>query len=94
MEQRFWLIEGYEDLTKIYDRKVKLGCFSDKQIKTLLKALTAKAGLSYDEIVGAYAKKKTNIANELLFVKKDVLHPVYTCGDGPYFIAQVVIEEL
>ena len=94
MGQRFWHIEGFDGLTKIYDRKVKVGCFSDKQIKSLLKALTAKAGLSYDEIVGAYANKKTNIANEHLLIKKDGPYQVYTCGSSPHFIARVIIEEL
>ena len=59
-----------------------------------MKALTAKAGLSYDEIVGAYAKKRTKISNELLLVKKDGPYQVYTCGSNPYFIARVIIEEL
>ena len=94
MKQRFWHIEGYESLTKIYDKKVKVGCFSDNQIKDLLKALTANAGLSYDEIAGAYAKKKTKIANEHLLIKKDGSYQVYTCGNNPHFIARVIVEEL
>lgn len=94
MEQRFWHIEGFDSLTKIFDRKVKFGCFSENQIKDLLKALTAKAGLSYDEIVGAYAKKKTKIASEHLLVKKDSTHHTYTCGSNPHFVARIIIEDL
>jgi hypothetical protein len=94
MEQRFWHIEGYDSSTKIYDKKVKVGCFSDNQIKNLLKALTAKAGLSYDEIVGAYAKKNTKILNELLIIQRDGPSQVYTCGSNPHFIARVIVEEL
>ncbi len=71
MKQRYWHIEGYNSLRKIYDKKIKVGCFSDSQIKNLLKALTAKAGLSFDEIVGAYAKKNTKISNEHLLIQKD-----------------------
>ena len=61
MKQRFWHIEGYDSFDKIYDKEVKFGYFSDNQIKDLLKALTAKAALSFDEIVGAYSKKNTKI---------------------------------
>jgi hypothetical protein len=94
MKQRFWHIEGYDSLTKIYDKKVKVGCFSDNQIKNLLKALTAKAGLSFDEIVGAYAKKKTKISNEHLIIKRDGPYQVYTCGSNPHFIARVIVKKL
>lgn len=94
MKQRFWHIEGYDSTTKIYDRKVKIGFFSENQIQNLLKALAAKAGLTFDEIVGAYAKKKTMISNNLLSIQKDGPYPVYMCGDNPHFIARVVVEDL
>ena len=61
MKQRYWHIEGHDSFEKIYDKKVKLGCFSENQIKDLLKALTAKAAFSFNEIAGAYAKKNTRI---------------------------------
>ena len=92
MNQRYWHIIGHDGPAKIYDRKVKIGCFSENQIQDLLKALTAKVGLSLDEIVGAYARKKTRIANELLLISKDGPYPVYMCGDNPHFIARVTVE--
>lgn len=88
MNQRYWHIEGYNSSTKIFDKKVKVGYFSANQIQELLKALTAKASLSFDEIVGAYAKRKTKISNELLFIQKDGLYPVYMCGSNPHFTAR------
>jgi hypothetical protein len=94
MNQKYWHIEGYESTTKIYDRKVKVGFFSENQIRNLLKALAAKAGLTFDEIVGAYAKKKTMIFNDLLSIQKEGPHPVYMCGDNPSFIARVIVEDL
>ena len=94
MKRRYWHIEGYDGLTKIYDRKVKVGYFSENQIKNLLMALAAKAGLNFDEIVGAYAKKRTKIWNELLSIRKDGPHPIYMCGENPHFIARVVVEDL
>src|SRR5205807_5901444 len=74
MSNFYWHIEGYDSQDKIYDRKVKLGYFSHKQIQALLKALAAKAGLNFDEIVGAYTKKGTKIANDLLSIHKDRPH--------------------
>lgn len=91
MNKMYWHIEGYEGTSKIFETEVKCGCFSDKQIQNLLMALTAKAGLNLDEIVGAYAKKRTKISNDLLLIQKEGPHPIYTCGINPYFIAQVVI---
>jgi len=33
---RFWKIDGYNGLTKIYERELKTGCFSEKEIQTVL----------------------------------------------------------
>lgn len=93
MKQPYWLIEGYDSLTRIYKRKEKVGFFSEKQIKALLMALTAREGLNRDEIVGAYAKRKTRIANHLLSVQKDGPYRIYSCGENPFFTARVVLED-
>ena len=92
MSNRYWHIKGYESTTEIFDIKVKVGCFTEKQIQSLLMALTAKAGLNFDEIVGAYAKKKNKISNDLLSIQKDGPYPVYMCGDNLHFIARVITE--
>jgi hypothetical protein len=93
MSNLYWHIEGYDSLDKIYDRKVKVGYFSQNQIQALLKALAAKAYLNFNEIVGAYAKKGTKIANDLLYIHKDGPHPTYFCGTNPCFIARVIRED-
>lgn len=62
----FWKIEGYNSLSKIYEKELKSGCLSEKQIQAVLQSLVAKAALDFDEIVGAYAKRGTRIANDLL----------------------------
>ena len=46
------------------ERKVPIGSITERQLEALLKALAAKAGLENDEIVGAYARRRTKIANE------------------------------
>jgi len=87
---KFWKIEGYDSLTKIYERELKSGCFSEKQIQAVLQSLVAKAGLDFDEIVGAYAKRNTRVANDLLLVQRDGPYSRFMCGDNPYFTARVI----
>jgi len=88
----YWRICGYDSLTPIFERIVGLGQFTESQMKSLLMALTAKAGLGYDEIVGAYATRKTKIANDLLVVQADSQCPTFWCGSNPHFVASVVDE--
>ena len=93
MTKQYWRISGYESESKIFEIHVPVGCFSERQVTDLLKALTAKAGLTQDEIVGAYARKNTRYSNDLLLVQKEKPHPEYMCGDNPYFVAGVVTHE-
>jgi hypothetical protein len=86
---RYWHIEGYDGTTKIYNYELPIGYLSESQLQSLLMALSAKAGLTMDEIVGAYARKNSKIHNNHLVVQRD-LHPVFRCGENPYFIARVV----
>ena len=86
----YWRIQGFDGLKSIFKTRVKLGQFTKDQIKDLLRALTAKAGLTFTEIVGAYATRRTKIANDLLRVHKDSAHYTYMCGSNPHFAACVV----
>ena len=92
MKKLYWRIRGYDSLEQIFDRTVELGQFTENQIKRLLMTLAAKAGLGYDEIVGAYATRRTKIANDLLTVQKDSMYSTYCCGSNPHFAASVVDE--
>ncbi|HXN24689.1 MAG TPA: hypothetical protein VOA41_18300 [Candidatus Dormibacteraeota bacterium] len=67
----YWIIRGHDSLKLIFEIKVGAGQFTDDQIVQLLKALAAKEGLTCSEIVAAYAKCRTKIANNLLTVRKD-----------------------
>jgi hypothetical protein len=90
MKDLYWHIEGYDSLEKIYDRKVKAGCFTRNQMGHLLKALAAQSGLTMEEITGAYARRKTRISNDLLQVHTDPKYGHMMCGDNPHFIARMV----
>ena len=96
MKKLYWRIRGYDGSTyEIFDMTVECGQFGDNQMRNLLKALTAKVGLEYSEIVGAYAKRRTKFANNLLAVNKEFREfPRYACvGSDPYFIAAIVDED-
>lgn len=90
MTQRYWEIVGYDGTEKIFKRKIKFGCYTEKQMKQLLMALAAKTGLDVEEIVGAYAKRGTKVSNELLDVQRDPMYATLTCGVNPHFVARVV----
>ena len=90
MKNMLWAIRGYDGYDKIYERFVPLGYFSESQIQEVLRVLVSKESLDLDEIIGAYVKRKTKIANDLLSVHKDRKYPQYHCGDNLHFVAQVV----
>ena len=90
MSKRYSLIQGYDGLETIFKTKVGIGQFTAEQIHNLLKALTAKKGLTCEEIVGAYAKRGTKIANDHLTIQRDF--PTYMCGSNPVFTVSIVDE--
>ena len=90
--KRYWRIRGYDSTEQIFDLTVGIGQFSNRQIEDCIKALAAQAGLNYKEIVGAYAKRRTKIANSLLDVHWDVKHGTCMCGSNPHFTAAMVDE--
>lgn len=89
MSKRYWLIEGYDSATKLFEKKVDVGQFTDGQLRQLLRALVAKR-LNDCEIVDAYAKRGTKIANNILDVHID--YPIYMCGCDPCFTVRIVDE--
>jgi hypothetical protein len=88
----YWRIRGFDSLKPIFEKTVEHGQFTEKQMEHLLMTLAAKAGLGYDEIVGAYATRKTKIANDFLLVHRDFKYPSVSCGLNPHFVASVVDE--
>ena len=88
--QKYWVITGWDSTAMIYEKTVKFGCFSEKQMKNLLRTLTAKHGLTDNEIVASYARKNTKIASPLLLEVQVSGKPYcLSCGTNPYFTVQV-----
>jgi hypothetical protein len=85
-----WLIRGYDSTTLMFEKRVKFSHFSREQIRRVLQSLAARAGLGFDEIIGAHARRRTKIANDLLKVTRD--GHSYMCGLNPHFIATVADE--
>ena len=83
----YWLIRGYDGDRLFYQREIDGGQLMQSQVKPLLRSLVGRAGLNFDEIVGAYAKRGTKIANNMLEVLKEGSKPIFTCGTSPHFIA-------
>jgi hypothetical protein len=93
MAKYSWRIRGYKGFDTFFDVTIPYGCLTDDQLKQLLKCLSAKEGLSYSEIIGAYSKRKTKSANELLDVQKYGPSQGYSCGQDPHFNAVIVDEK-
>ena len=93
-KRKYWQIIGYDSTRKIYEDKMLLGCYTERDMEALLRALASKAGLTYVEIVDSYAKKNTRRYRSLLEVERDTgPHKfVLSCGSNPYFIASVIEE--
>ena len=101
MNYRYWKIEGHgyigdSSFQQIYEKKIPIGYIGRRQIKKILMCLTAKEDLDFDEIVGAYATRRTKIPNNLLEVrlerKRNGSPQIYHCGDNSHFTAQMVKE--
>jgi hypothetical protein len=57
MNRNTWLIRGYDGTNVIFEARIAAGQLSEKSVKELLRVLTAKAGLTFDEIVGAHLRR-------------------------------------
>ena len=93
MAKRFWRIRGHRGTDTFFDDTVPIGSLMDSQVKELIKCLAAKEGLTLGEIMGAYVKRNTKRANDLLHIEKKGPYPEYSCGNNPFFTAIVVDEE-
>jgi hypothetical protein len=86
----YWVVQGYDGLDKIYETQCLSGCFSTDQMEAALKALVSRAGLSFDEIFGSFAKKGTRLHLPHLEVHKSGPPLTLMCGSNPHFVARIV----
>jgi len=50
---------------------IPLGSLAEMQLKELLKCMAANVSLSYQEIIGAYVKRKKRLAHEVLAMQQN-----------------------
>ena len=62
-------------------------------IESLLMALSARY-LTFDEVLGAYAKKKTKDRNNLLAVHRETRRYMCWCGQNPYSTAEIAEDRV
>lgn len=93
--KRYWRIRGYgRGFETIFDKMIPAGSITDAQMIELLKCLVAIEGrLTSDEIIGAYVKRRTKCAHDLLRIQNDK-YPFYACGGPtPSFTALLVGDD-
>lgn len=93
-KKRYWEITGWNSTTMIFEKRVKCSYFSEKRMKELLMALTAKHGLTDDEIISSYAHSNTKIAIPSL-LEVQVYNKPYSmsCGINPFFTVQIKTDD-
>ena len=87
---RVWRIQGYDSSTLIFEERFPVSQMTASQVIELLRALASRH-LTSEEIVGAYARRGTRTANDLVEVQKDrqdeKRRMVFMCGNNPYYVA-------
>jgi hypothetical protein len=90
-KKMYWRIVGYQSTEAIFESELPYGLFTDKQMSNLVRVLTAKAGLTFNEIIDSYVSRNTKRYRSLLEVQIQG-KPKFclTCGSNPHFVASVV----
>jgi hypothetical protein len=86
-EAVWWRVRGFRGPKSFYDYCIPFGAITEEEIQNLLRCMTAKANLSYDEIISAHSKQNTRWCNSLLDVRKIGHYSEYECGTDPRFTA-------
>jgi RNase adaptor protein for sRNA GlmZ degradation len=87
---RYWKIEGFDGIEKIYEEVIKTSLLSENQLKRVLQTLAAKQTLDFHEIVGSFVRRGSKRGNDLLVVVHHKPEPKYSCGENPFFTAMVI----
>jgi len=90
MSKRFWIIRGYDGLCKIYERRLPLGCLSEKEITAMMQRLASRH-LTENEIVNASLRKNAKAHAPFLNVRRDNMKSQFSIGQNPHYI--VFIEK-
>jgi hypothetical protein len=86
-ERDHWLIQGFDGLSPIGEWRIDGRDISTDNVQLLIRSLAARAGLTFDEIVGAHLSGRRVASNGLLDVRRDGPRLNFTCGANPHFVA-------
>ena len=86
-----WDITLYSSDKVLFSTEIPHGCTTDTMVANLLKALVAKAGLSYEDICDCYTKSNTRKHAIHLDVRTESNKKrfIMSCGLNPYAVAVV-----
>ena len=87
---QYWVIEGHDGTSLLFQHEINVGQITEKRLKELLRALAAKISLTEQEIICSYAKRGTKVHTNLLDVQfLEGKKFMYSCGTNPYVTAHV-----
>lgn len=91
-KRKYWRIVGYDSTKRIFEDEVLLGCYTEREMENLLRALVSRAGLTFREIVDSYARSNARRYSSLLEVHRETGPKKFSlmCGSNPYFVASVI----
>lgn len=84
-----WHIKGFDGTELVYETKVALHLFSDRQIEELLRRLVSR-NLSEEEVVEASLNRKDRRTAVLEVSRSAQLPRIISCGENPHYSARVV----
>ena len=89
----YWQVEGFDSTRRIFQRRLDASHLGENQVGPMLKALAAKAGLDFDEIVSASVSRRAPFRTELLEVTREFPNLWFSCGANPFFTAVFVRQD-
>lgn len=92
MIKRFWRIRCMSGLSQISEILIPSGYITVQMLDSLLQTLSAKHGLSDDEIVSCFYSKKCKQHSALLEVRYDNANNTRECGHDLLYTASLIDE--
>jgi hypothetical protein len=86
-KRREWVVECYDSTELLYKVAIPESHITDDMLKSALRILAAKAGLTPGEILAAHKRRDRPNSQSLLEVTRSNEPFSYMCGSNPYVIA-------
>ncbi len=91
LQKRSWLIQGYDGLQPLFQKKLS-SSLSEKEVIGLLQRLAAR-DLSIEEVIRASLRRSMKPYSSALQVKREPRErTILSCGENPHYIASLHTE--